>query len=144
MNGIHNAPGVSHSLYGRSDRWFLLTLVALNYFTIYLHRNLLNYVQIPLQEGLNLTDTQIGLLRPAWLIPYCLAQLGVGYLSDRFRRRTVVLSSLVVSSCCLAAMGLSRGFGDMVLGRVVLGIGQSCAVPALARIIAECFTGRNR
>ena len=90
MNGIHNAPG-AHSLYGRSDRWFLLTLVALNYFTIYLHRNLLNYVQIPLQEGLDLTETQIGWLRPAWLIPYCLAQLGVGYLSDRFRRRTVVL-----------------------------------------------------
>ena len=144
MNGIHNAPGVSHSLYGRSDRWFLLTLVALNYFTIYLHRNLLNYVQIPLQEGLDLTETQIGWLRPAWLIPYCLAQLGVGYLSDRFRRRTVVLSSLIASSCCLAAMGLSRGFEDMVLGRVVLGLGQSCAVPAMASIIADCFTARNR
>ena len=65
MNGIHNAPAASHSLYGRSDRWFLLTLVALNYFTIYLHRNLLNYVQIPLQEGLDLTETQIGWLRPS-------------------------------------------------------------------------------
>ena len=144
MNGIQSEPMVSRSLYGRSDRWFLLTLVALNYFTIYLQRNLLNYVQIPLQDGLGLTETQIGWLRPAWLMPYCLAQLGVGYLSDRFRRRTVVLSSLAASSCCLTAMGLSQGFGDMVLGRIVLGIGQSCAVPAMASIIADCFTARNR
>ncbi|MAV36513.1 MAG: hypothetical protein CMJ59_13780 [Planctomycetaceae bacterium] len=144
MNRLYRVKAISYSPYGRSDRWFLLTLVALNYFTIYLHRNLLNYVQIPLQEGLGLTDIQIGWLRPAWLMPYCLAQLGVGYLSDRFRRRTVILGSLAASSCCLAAMGLSRGFGDMLLGRVLLGIGQSCAVPAMASIIADCFTDRNR
>ena len=30
---------------GTRDRWFILALVASNYFTIYLHRNLINYIQ---------------------------------------------------------------------------------------------------
>ena len=31
--------------YGTPDRWFVLALLSLNYFTLYLHRNLLSYIQ---------------------------------------------------------------------------------------------------
>jgi len=54
---------------GTRDRWFILALVASNYFTIYLHRNLINYIQPALKRsiedgGLKLTDTEIG--RHGW------------------------------------------------------------------------------
>ena len=57
---------------GTRDRWFMLALVASNYFTIYLHRNLVNYIQPALKEpieqgGLDLKDFEIGLLGPASL-----------------------------------------------------------------------------
>ncbi len=71
-----------------------LALVSLNYFTLYLHRNLLSYIQPSLVAELGLSDTQLGLLQQAFLLPYCLAQIGVGYLSDRFRRRSVLVTSL--------------------------------------------------
>ncbi|MCH8244073.1 MAG: MFS transporter [Planctomycetes bacterium] len=134
---------------GTRDRWFMLALVASNYFTIYLHRNLVNYIQPALKEpieqgGLGLTDFEIGLLGPAWLLPYCFAQLMVGYLSDRFPRRTVILASLMASVVALAATGLARNFPELFLGRVMLGIGQACAVPAMASVIADCFTDRTR
>jgi len=134
---------------GTRDRWFILALVASNYFTIYLHRNLINYIQPALKRsiedgGLKLTDTEIGWLGPAWLVPYCLAQLLVGYLSDRYRRRTVILSSLMASVVALAAMGLVRNFPEFVIGRILLGIAQACAVPAMASMIADCFSDRTR
>ena len=134
---------------GTHDRWFMLALVASNYFTIYLHRNLVNYIQPALvktieEGGLDLKDYQIGWLGPAWLLPYCFAQLMVGYLSDRFRRRTVILASLMASVVALAAMGFAEDFRELFLGRVLLGIGQACAVPAMASVIADCFTERTR
>ena len=134
---------------GTHDRWFMLALVASNYFTIYLHRNLVNYIQPALVEpidqgGLGLRDFEIGLLGPAWLLPYCFAQLLVGYLSDRYRRRTVILASLAASVVALAAMGLARNFEEMFFGRMMLGIGQACAVPAMVSVIADVFTDRAR
>ena len=38
---------------GTHDRWFMLALVASNYFTIYLHRNLVNYIQPALVQPID-------------------------------------------------------------------------------------------
>lgn len=129
---------------GTSDRWLVLSLVALNYFVLYLHRNVLNYVQPPLIADLHLTDMQLGFLRQGFLLPYCMAQLVVGYLGDRFSRRSVILCSLLASSVALAGMGFADSFEAMLALRILLGVGQSAAVPAMASALADCFTQRSR
>lgn len=134
---------------GTPDRWFMLAYVGMNYFVLYTHRNLVNYIQPALMKtvadgGLGLTDAELGWLGPAWSVPYCAAQLFVGYLSDRYRRRTVILSSLMASVLALAAMGLVRDINELLVGRVLLGLAQACAVPAMASVIADCFTPRTR
>lgn len=130
--------------YGAPDRWFVLALVSLNYFTLYLHRNLLSYIQPSLVGELGLSDTQLGLLQQAFLLPYCVSQIGVGYLSDRFRRRSVLLTSLTLSVVSLACTGLAHGFAELVAWRVLLALGQAASVPAIAGIMADCFTARSR
>src|SRR5262249_6936151 len=82
---------------GTPDRWLVLFLAALSYFTLYLHRNLVNYLQPPIKAAFGISDEQIGLLSTAFLLPYTLVQIGVGYLSDRLPRRTVLLLSLIGS-----------------------------------------------
>ena len=43
---------------GTPDRWLILLLVALSYFTLYLHRNLVNYLQPPIKDafGVSIPD----------------------------------------------------------------------------------------
>ena len=48
---------------GTPARWFMLALLALAYFTLYLHRSLLGYLQPPLRADLHLNDEQLGWLR---------------------------------------------------------------------------------
>ena len=84
----------------------MLALVALDYFVLYLHRNLINYFQPPLEADLDIGKFELGLLRWGFILPYCLAQLVVGYLGDRYRRRTVLLASLSGSFVCLGLMAL--------------------------------------
>src|SRR5262245_10301452 len=62
----------------------MLALAALAYFVLYIHRSLLNYLQPPLQHELRLTGAQLGFLRWGFILPYCLTQLGAGYLADRY------------------------------------------------------------
>jgi sugar phosphate permease len=129
---------------GTPDRWLVLTLAALSYFTLYLHRNLVNYLQPPLKASFAVSDERLGLLTTAFLLPYTLAQIGVGYLSDRLSRRAVLVLSLAGSAVVLALSGLAPLFGQLLALRAALALAQSASVPAIASLIADSFTPRTR
>src|SRR5215218_1843255 len=111
---------------GTPDRWLVLLLAALSYFTLYLHRNLVNYLQPPIKGAFDVGDEQ------------------VGYLSDRLPRRAVLLLSLSGSALTLALSGLTTAFGQLLALRVGLALAQSASVPAIASLIADSFTPRTR
>src|SRR5262245_28833628 len=129
---------------GTPDRWLVLLLAALSYFTLYLHRNLVNYLQPPIKDTFQVSDEQLGLLSTAFLLPYTLVQIGVGYLSDRLPRRAVLLLCLAGSACVLALSGLAAAFEQLLALRVALALAQSASVPAIASLIADSFTPRTR
>lgn len=130
--------------YGPPDRWWILTFVALAYFVLILHRMLVFYIQVPLSEELGLTKTERGMLDPAFIVPYGVAQVCVAYWSDRFRRRTILAYSLLASAIALAATGLTQNFAQLMTWRIVLGLAQAASVPAIAGVMADCFTSKNR
>jgi sugar phosphate permease len=129
---------------GTPDRWLVLALAALSYFTLYLHRNLVNYVQPPVKAAFGVSDEQLGLLSTAFLLPYTLVQLGVGYLSDRLPRRAVLLLSLCGSALAQALSGLVVHFQQLLALRLALALAQAASVPAIASLIADSFTPRTR
>jgi MFS family permease len=129
---------------GTPDRWLMLALVSLAYFTLYLHRSLLGYLQPPVRADLHLDDEQLGWLRWGFLLPYALAQVGVGYLGDRYRRRNVLGVSLLASGLLLAAMGFARSFPEFLLLQVLLGVAQAPSVPAIASTLGDSFSPRTR
>ena len=129
---------------GPPDRWRMLAFVAFTYFLLVVHRKLVFYMQVPLSEELNFKLTQVGLLDTVFLIPYGISQLFVSYLSDRFRRRKVLMYSLALSAGGMAVMGLVRNYNELVVLRILLGFAQAASVPAIAGILADCFTVKNR
>jgi sugar phosphate permease len=129
---------------GTPDRWLVLLLAALSYFTLYLHRNLVNYLQPPIKASLEASNEQIGMLSTAFLLPYTLVQVGVGFLSDRFSRRVVLLFSLFSSALALGLSGLVWYFEELLFLRVALALAQSASVPAIASLIADSFTPKSR
>ena len=138
------SPTTTKYPFGPPDRWFILSLVALDYFVLYLHRAVLGFIQPSLIAEINLTDTQLGWLQPAFIVPYTVSQLFVAYLSDRFRRRSILLCSLFGSVVVLGAMGCANSFSALVILRVCLGLAQAASVPAIAGIMADCFTPKKR
>jgi sugar phosphate permease len=130
--------------YGAPDRWFVLTLVALDYFVLILHRKVLGFIKAPLTDELVLSDAQFGWLDTAFIVPYTLSQIFVAYLSDRFQRRNVMLVSLLASVVAVAGMSFASSFALLVVCRALLGFGQAASVPAIAGIMADCFTSKNR
>ena len=52
-------PATSAGEYGVPDRWFILGLLLLNYFVLYTHRSVFTFIQTPLLEDLQLSESQL-------------------------------------------------------------------------------------
>ena len=137
-------PVTANSPYGTPDRWFVLFFLAVNYAVLIMQRNGITFVLVPLKADLALSDLEVGWLQTAFLVPYGASQLFVGYLSDRFTRRNVLMASLAASLLSLAGMGLVSSFNGLVDMRIILGFAQAASVPAIASVMGDVFTAKSR
>ncbi|MFI1030038.1 MFS transporter [Streptomyces sp. NPDC020951] len=86
---------------------------------------------------------QGGLLATNFTLGMALAGLPAGYLLDRFRRKTVLLASIVIYSLGTMATPLATGFADMTLYRVVSGFGEGMQSAAIFAAIGAFFAHRR-
>ncbi|MEU3620012.1 MFS transporter [Streptomyces sp. NPDC006872] len=86
---------------------------------------------------------QGGLLATNFTLGMALAGLPAGYLLDRFRRKTVLLTSIVIYSLGTMATPLATGFADMTLYRVVSGFGEGMQSAAIFAAIGAFFAHRR-
>lgn len=86
----------------------------------------------------------IGLAVPAYLLPYGLATLVWGPLSDRFGRRTVILSSLLLFIAFTLATASARDIGLFLMWRIATGAGASGVVPISLTLIGDVVPFQRR
>jgi predicted MFS family arabinose efflux permease len=86
----------------------------------------------------------VGLAVPAYLVPYGVATLAWGPLSDRFGRRTVILGSLTLFTLFTAATASAAGVTGFVAWRVATGIGASGVVPISLTLIGDVVPFEKR
>lgn len=92
----------------------------------------------------SMTEAEFGLLSSAFLWIYGLLSPLAGYVADRFNRRTVILSSLLVWSAVTWLTGHAHTFGEMFAARALMGISEACYVPAALALIVEYHRGPTR
>ena len=99
--------------------------------TIYYAPSLLNH-QFAVPIG------QTGLYLSLWIALGTVSGYGYGFLSRRFGRRTVFLTSIGVAALSLAAIGLAPGRTIAVIGLLVFGVFLLMTYPSL-----HTFTGSS-
>jgi MFS family permease len=111
----------------------LSAAVFLNYFD----RGALSIAAPLVQEELQLSPTQMGILFSAFFWSYAPLQPLAGWLAQRFDVRRVLGCGLALWGLATALTGFATGFW-MILGlRVLLGIGESVFYPCNAKFLAQ-------
>lgn len=87
---------------------------------------------------------RIGLLVPAYLIPYGVSTLFFGLLSDRIGRRRIILTSLALFVLLTAATATAASSAQMIFWRLVTGFGASGVVPLALALIGHLFPYEER
>ena len=122
----------------------VLILLGLSVFINYIDRANLSVAAPFLKSELGLSASQLGILFSAFFWTYAGMQIPAGWLVDRFEVKWVFAIGFFVWSTATAVTGATHAFVTLLAARVILGIGESVAYPAYAKIFAIHFVERQR
>jgi predicted MFS family arabinose efflux permease len=75
---------------------------------------------------------------------YCFIAIPVGWLADRTSRVKVLSLACALWSAATAACGMVGGYGQLVVARMLVGVGEAGGVPPSYAIISDSFPRERR
>lgn len=135
-------PAVSAKAIAKPDRraWGVLSLLSFVYVLNFLDRQLLSILAYPIQQSLQITDGQLGLISGLYFAMfYTFIAIPVGWLADRSNRVTILAVACGIWSAATAACGLARTYPELVIARMTVGFGEAGGVPPSYAIITDTF-----
>lgn len=125
--------------------WFTLYMLCFVYVLNFLDRQLLAILAKPIQDTLNVTDGQLGLIGGLYFaFFYCFIAIPVGWLADRTNRVAVLSVACAIWSAATVACGLAKTYPQLVVARMTVGFGEAGGVPPSYAIITDSFPPGKR
>jgi MFS family permease len=121
-----------------------LVLLAIALLINYVDRGNLSVAAPLLKKELGLSASQLGILFAAFFTTYTAMQFVVGWLVDRFDVTRVLAAGFLLWSLATAITGFVGGFALLFSMRLILGIGESVALPASSKILARHLPEHHR
>ncbi len=105
---------------------------------------ILSYVAPALQSGWAIDADRMGTVFSAGLLGMALGGVLVAPLADRFGRRPLILTALVLMSCGMIASGFVASVSALIGARIAVGIGIGTVLAAMAALAAEAAPPRQQ
>jgi len=119
--------------------WVALGLLVLSVCINYVDRGNLGVAAKSIQDELQFSQPQLGVLLGGFFWTYSLCQLAAGYMMDRWNVNWLYAAGFAIWSVATGITGFANSFIVILLLRLVLGAGESIAYPAYSKIIATTF-----
>ncbi|MDA3920130.1 MAG: MFS transporter [Salinisphaera sp.] len=126
------------------ERERLLRMLALATFIIFFQAYMVAPIIPALADAFATSVHTAGFVVPAYLIPYGIATLVSGLLADRLGVQRVMLASLAMFAVLTALTATATSVEQMVLWRVLTGLGASGVVPLALVLVAQLFPYEQR
>lgn len=127
-----------------SRAWLVVALLAVVACLNYLDRVILTTMRGSIISAIPMTDAQFGLLTSAFLWVYAAMSPVGGFLADRISRTKVIVASLFLWSGVTWLTAHATTFNELLLTRVLMGLGEACYIPAALALIADYHRGPTR
>ncbi len=122
----------------------VMLLMMLIYTLNFFDRQILTILVEPIKADLDLSDSQIGAISGlAFALLYTAAGLPLARFADKTNRVHMISGALAVWSIFTIACGFTRSFGQMLLTRIGVGVGEAGCTPAAHSLITD-YVPRHR
>lgn len=126
------------------DRERLLRVLAAAAFVIFFQAFMVAPVLPQLAQGFGVSPERVGLIVPAYLIPYGAATLVYGLLADRLGVWRVMAGSLGTFAALTALTATASSVGQLAMWRFMTGLGASGVVPLGLVLVGRLFPYERR
>ncbi|GAA4010771.1 MFS transporter [Sphingomonas humi] len=129
----------------RRSPGLILTSLTFVYVLNFLDRQLLAILAKPIQDELQISDGQLGLLGGLYFAAfYCFIAIPVSWLADRTNRVAVLSLACGIWSAATMACGFARTYPQLALARMTVGFGEAGGVPPSYALITDTFPPGRR
>lgn len=133
------------SLNAASTARLSLTLLFVVSVFNYTDRYMIAILLPDIKEEFALSDTEMGLLTGvAFSLFYVLMGIPIARLADRYSRKKILSWALGIWSLMTAACGLAQNFLQLLLARVLVGVGEAGASPPSYSLISDLYPAGRR
>jgi len=120
--------------------WYAVAVLTLANISGAVDRQIFASLVKPLKRDFGLTDTQVSLVHGfGFAVFFSLFGLIIGRWVDSRRRTTIVAVGAALWSVLTALTGATRNYGQLLLSRIGVGVGEATLGPAAVSMIADAF-----
>ncbi len=120
--------------------WYVVIVLMLANVSGFIDRQVISLLVDPIKSDLALSDTQVSWLGGlAFAAFYSVLGFPIGRLADVRSRRAIIGWGAAVWSVMCAMSGLARGYWQLFLARMGVGVGEASLTPPAFSLIADYF-----
>ena len=125
--------------------WYVLAVLFIVYVCNFTDRQIISILAQDIKASLGVSDTQLGFLYgTTFAIIYTVFGIPIARLADRWHRVRIIGLGLATWSTMSALSGLASSYGQLMLARVGVAIGEASATPAAYSLLSDYFPSRRR
>lgn len=111
------------------------------YVVSFVDRLILGLLIQPIKQDLQVSDTEMGLLAGiGFALFYSVMGLPLARLADSGNRKWLIIAGASLWTLMTAASAYADSYGDLLLARIGVGVGEATLTPAAMSMIADYFT----
>ncbi|MEE9606331.1 MAG: MFS transporter [Myxococcota bacterium] len=143
--GANAPPAAAQPAVSRAYANYVLGVLFVVYVFNFVDRQVLSILIDPIKRDLGVSDTMMGFLVGfSFVVFYTFAGIPIARWADRSSRRNVIGFSLALWSVMTALSGQARGFAQLALARVGVGVGEAGGTPPSHSLISDYFPPERR
>lgn len=127
------------------NKFAVVVILSAVYSVNYIDRQIVAILLDQIKAEFGVSDTVLGLLAgPAFALFYATMGVPLAMLADRTNRKRLIAWSLGFFSLMTLACGLAVHFWQLVIARVLTGVGEAGTGPASQSVISDLFKPHER
>jgi len=124
--------------------WRAVSIVLVGAFMALLDTTIVNVALPSIRTGLHTSSASLEWIVAGYALAYGLALVPAGRAGDRFGHKPLFLLGLSVFTLASVGCGIAQDPAEIVVARIVQGLGAGLFYPAISATIQLSFTGRQR
>jgi EmrB/QacA subfamily drug resistance transporter len=128
----------------RTNPWLVLVVLTTGFFMIMLDTTIVNVAIPAMSTGLNTTFDQILWVVNAYVLTYAVLLITAGRLGDLYGQRNLFAVGLAIFTVASALCGLSQTPTELIVARVLQGVGGALLTPQTLAILTSIFPPERR